>query len=273
MSAFTLPTTRRMNQDWAAEFDDWDGDGVVDIPGGFYNSIGWDGHNGLDFLCGVGDPVYASNSGTVEFAGWAGTHWLLSGGGNVVMLAHPEYRVRTEYLHLSRAIVKAGDTVGKGQLLGYAGKSGTATGAHLHFGFIPMDGVNLNNRMRGRINPYPFLNGTITTHGTTNTPEEDTLSAAEVAQLQKISNENTDRAILDARAQIKVLGEELAKKIEDSEHDIKVWTQGGDNSTGDRIINTLRADISAMSPSTIASLIPASIAQAVADELSKRLVK
>jgi hypothetical protein len=99
------------------------------------------------------------------------------------------------------------------------------------------------------------------------------LSAADVEALQKISNENTDRAILDARAQVKALGEEPVKKIEDSEYDVRVWTQGSDNKTGDRTIDALRADIGAMSPSTIASLIPTNLAQGVADELAKRLVK
>lgn len=126
---------------------------------------------------------------------------------------------------------------------------------------LPRRGLLGIIRPRTGINPQ----GTIT--------QEDELSAQDVEALQKISNENTDRAILDARAQIKALGEELAKKIEDSEYDVKVWTQGSDNKTGDRIIDALRADLGAMAPSTIASLIPKEIAQAVADELAKRLVK
>ncbi len=169
MSAFALPTNRRMNQDWMADFDDWDGDGDVDYPGGFYSTIGWDGHNGLDFLCAVGDPVYAAADGVVEVAGWAGNHWLLSGGGNVVLLAHAEHDVRTEYLHLSALRVSPGQRVARGQLIAIAGKTGTVTGAHLHFGFIPLRNVNVHNRARGRINPWPYLNGSaaLTPHGTT----------------------------------------------------------------------------------------------------------
>jgi Peptidase family M23 len=245
MSGFGYPTSRAMNQNWAAEFDDWNGDGVVDYPGGFYHSIGWDGHNGLDFLCPVGDPVYAANSGTVEFAGWAGDHWLLSGGGNAVMLAHPEFRVRTEYLHLSTVIVEPGQTVGKGQLLGYSGQSGSANGPHLHFGFIPMDNVDINNRMRGRINPWPYLNGTINTAAAIiNYLQETkmaTLDLDDLTAIQGFVNTSESRIIADNRAQIGFYAAQLAEKIANSEYQIKVFAQASDNFTGDRVIADNRA--------------------------------
>lgn len=223
MSGFGYPTTRTMNQTWLAEFDDWNGDGIVDYPGGFYHSIGWDGHNGLDFLTPLGDPIYASNSGTVEFAGWAGTHWLLSGGGNVVMLKHPEFRVRTEYLHLSKVIVKPGQTVGKGQLLGYAGKSGTANGYHLHFGFIPMDNVNINNRMRGRISPWPYLEGGITAAGIINKLQEITmaLDLKDLEAIQGIVQSERATIVNEIRANSKAVVDVLSRKIEESEFDAK----------------------------------------------------
>lgn len=165
MTDFILPTTRRLTQDYLAEFDDWDGDGRVDYPGGFYHSIGWNGHNGLDFGCQIGDPVVASADGVVEFAGWSGNHWLLSGGGNAVMIAHGSFGVRTEYLHLSRVLVTPGQRVTQGQRIALSGNTGAATAPHLHFGFIPLAGVNLNNRMRGRINPYPYLNRGVAAQG------------------------------------------------------------------------------------------------------------
>lgn len=161
MTGFTLPTSRRITQAWGAEFDDWDGDGIVDYPGGFYNSIGWDGHNGIDYGCGLGDPIYAVADGVVTWAAWAGNHWLLSGGGNAVLIEHAEYGVQTEYLHLSRFAVTTGQTVTKDQVIGYAGKTGAATGYHLHLGMLPLKGINLNNRVRGRIDPTPWLYGNL----------------------------------------------------------------------------------------------------------------
>ena len=115
--------------------------------------------------------------------------------------------------------------------------------------------------------------GGLAAQGTITALEEDELSAQDVEALQQIDNENADRVILETRAQIRALGDELAKALKDSTYELKLWDQSTDNATGDRIIDSLRADIGAMAPSTIASLIPANIAQAVADELSKRLVK
>ena len=243
MSDFGYPTTRKMNQTWLAEFDDWDGDGVVDYPGGFYHSIGWDGHNGLDFLCGVGDPVYASNSGEVEYAGWASNHFLLSGGGNVVMLAHPEFRVRTEYLHLSQVLVKPGQTVEKGQLLGYAGKTGAATGAHLHFGFIPMDNVNVKNRMRGRISPWPYLEGGVSAAGIIDKLQELTvaLELKDLEAIQGIVQSERVTIVNEIREGNKAVVAAIEKKVESSEWDTKVFVQNVDNLNTDRAIIDNRA--------------------------------
>jgi len=159
MSGFTLPTSRPITQAWAAEFDDWDGDGDVDYPGGFYNSIGWDGHNGIDYGCHEGDPIEAVADGVVAYADWAGDHWLLSGGGIAVLLEHPQYGIQSEYLHLSRTDLVPGQRVRKGQVIGYGGSTGASTAPHLHLGILPLAGINLNNRMRGRIDPTPFLYG------------------------------------------------------------------------------------------------------------------
>jgi len=161
MSGFTLPTSRPITQAWAAEFDDWDGDGDVDYPGGFYNSIGWNGHNGIDYGCHEGDPIEAIADGVVAYADWAGNHWLLSGGGISVLLEHPEYGIQSEYLHLSRTDLQPGQRVKKGQIIGYGGSTGASTAPHLHLGILPLKGINLNNRMRGRIDPTPYLYGAL----------------------------------------------------------------------------------------------------------------
>lgn len=241
MSDFGYPTTRLMNQDWMAEFDDWDGDGDVDIPGGFYHSIGWDGHNGLDFLCPKNDPVYASNSGTVEFAGPAGDHWLLSGGGNAVLLAHPEHRVRTEYLHFTTVVVEEGQQVGKGQLLGYSGMTGAANGYHLHFGFLPLENVDLNNRARGRIDPYPYLTGGIFAAGIINAVQKGTTVALDLKDLEAIQAlAQTERKTIVNEIRFGL--SELGKALKDSTYELKVWDQKTDHEDADRVINDNRAE-------------------------------
>jgi len=193
MTGFTLPTSRPITQPWGAEFDDWDGDGTVDYPGGFYHSIGWDGHNGIDYGCFVGDPIEAVADGVVTFAGDAGNwHAILSGGGNAILVEHPAYGVQTEYLHLSRWAVNAGDTVKRGQVIGYSGSTGAATAPHLHLGMLRINGYNLGDRWRGRIDPTPYLYGKLNPdyaglapQSTTTRPiKEDTLSAAEVQEIK-----------------------------------------------------------------------------------------
>lgn len=210
MSDFTLPTSRRITQPWAAEFDDWDGDGKVDYPGGFYNSIGWAGHNGIDYGCYEGDPVCAVADGVVVWADWAGDHWLLSGGGIAVLIEHNRFGVQTEYLHLSSTDLHPGDRVTKGQVIGRSGSTGASTAPHLHLGMLPLTGINLNNRMRGRIDPTPYLYGgaSIQSAGTITPLQEDELSAEferDVrAQLSKDEAfiKNLDR---DLRAQLQGL--------------------------------------------------------------------
>lgn len=160
--SFTLPTSRPITQPWGAEFDDWDGDGVVDIPGGFYHSIGWYGHNGIDYGCQIGDPVYAITDGIVEFAGDTGLwHPLLSGGGNAILLAHPDYGVWSESLHLSEILVSPGQSVSKDQLIGKAGSTGSATAPHLHLGMFASNNPNQFDGWRGRIDPTSYLYGNL----------------------------------------------------------------------------------------------------------------
>ena len=86
------------------------------------------GHKGIDYLCPIGTPVLASESGTVVKAGWDNT-----GYGNCVMVRHPDGNM-TVYAHLTLPLmVKVGDKVQKSQVLGYSGTTGNSTGPHLHF--------------------------------------------------------------------------------------------------------------------------------------------
>ncbi|SEA01131.1 peptidoglycan DD-metalloendopeptidase family protein [Alkalimonas amylolytica] len=83
-------------------------------------------HNGTDFATPIGTPVLAAADGTVirvENHPFAGRY--------VEIQHHGHYKTR--YLHLDRALVRAGQRVGRGQRIALSGASGRVTGAHLHY--------------------------------------------------------------------------------------------------------------------------------------------
>ena len=85
-------------------------------------------HTAVDYAAPTGTPVMAIGDGTVISRGWGG------GGGNTVRIRHNSV-YETAYLHLSRfaAGLKVGDRVKQGEVIGYVGMTGTATGPHLDF--------------------------------------------------------------------------------------------------------------------------------------------
>ena len=84
-------------------------------------------HNGVDYYAPAGAPVGAVAPGVVTMAGWTG------GGGRTVKVRHSN-GYETEYLHLSAIAVRAGTRISQGELVGRVGKTGLATGVHLHYG-------------------------------------------------------------------------------------------------------------------------------------------
>ena len=84
-------------------------------------------HTGVDYAAPTGTPVMSIGDGTVLSAGWG-----KGGAGNMVKIRHNSVYT-TAYLHLSRMAVKAGQRVSQGQVIGYVGMTGTATGPHLDF--------------------------------------------------------------------------------------------------------------------------------------------
>jgi murein DD-endopeptidase MepM/ murein hydrolase activator NlpD len=92
-------------------------------------------HRGIDIRAAYGDEIQAAGGGRVVFSGEQG------GYGTTVIIEHAG-GVRTRYAHLSAAIVKEGDTVSPGQPVGRAGRSGRATGTHLHFE-VTVDGKHV----------------------------------------------------------------------------------------------------------------------------------
>ena len=82
-------------------------------------------HNGIDYRCNVGDPVFSVADGVINHAGLAGNAGLL------VAVDHAE-GLQSLYMHLSAVQVANGAQVRGGQLIGKCGDSGRSTGAHLH---------------------------------------------------------------------------------------------------------------------------------------------
>jgi len=94
-------------------------------------------HNGVDLACAEGTPIYASRGGLVEVAGYQA-----DGAGNYIQLNHGD-GFRSIYMHMTNYIVKQGDYVAPGQIIGYVGNTGLSKGAHLHFG-ISYNGTYVN---------------------------------------------------------------------------------------------------------------------------------
>lgn len=100
-------------------------------------------HQGVDLAADYGTPIHAAAGGIVRFTGWEG------GFGNKIDLDH-ENGYHSWYAHLSRFGVSPGALVHKGEVIGYVGATGDATGPHLHYQLM----------LSGRpIDPAPYLNG------------------------------------------------------------------------------------------------------------------
>lgn len=98
-------------------------------------------HKGIDLGCPPGTRVHSARSGQVVFSGYD------EGYGNLVIIEH-EFGYRSYYGHLSRLVVRTGDSVKPGQLIALSGNTGRSTGPHLHFEI----------RKNGRaLNPMTFI--------------------------------------------------------------------------------------------------------------------
>ena len=122
---------------------------VRPVAGAVTSAFGWrhdpftDGvkfHKGVDLRAAYGQEVHAAGAGRVAFSGEQG------GYGTTVVVEH-EDGTRTRYAHLSARSVEKGDQVEAGGVLGRAGRSGRATGTHLHFEVIAADGTRIQPRV------------------------------------------------------------------------------------------------------------------------------
>lgn len=96
-------------------------------------------HEGMDFACDIGTPVYATGDGTVSAADW------YHGYGNRIEINHG-FGYMTRYAHLSKIVVNKGQAVKRGDLIGYSGNTGKSTGPHVHYEVrlkdVPQNPVN-----------------------------------------------------------------------------------------------------------------------------------
>lgn len=107
-------------------------------------------HRGIDFRASVGTPLLASAPGTVRDAVNMDAVSGCYSYGRWVLIDH-DNGLSTMYAHMSVMSVSAGDYVNTGDIIGYAGQSGYATGPHLHFTVFDRDAVE--------ISPFTWSNG------------------------------------------------------------------------------------------------------------------
>lgn len=100
-------------------------------------------HKGVDLAEPTGTPVYATADGMISRADWFSSYGLY------ISIEHGA-DIQTRYGHLSRLNVAAGQTVHKGDVIGYVGTTGRSTGPHLHYE-VRIAGAS--------VNPIPYLQG------------------------------------------------------------------------------------------------------------------
>ena len=103
-------------------------------------------HRGTDMKAKMNTPIYATADAVVE---WAAYH-KKSGYGRLIILTHI-YGFRSYYGHLNKIVVKSGQFVKKGDLIGYTGNSGMSNGPHLHYEI---------RFIQRNVNPYWFIKWT-----------------------------------------------------------------------------------------------------------------
>lgn len=113
---------------------------IKPVPGGVISGFGMrmhpiknirKMHTGIDLQANTGTPVHAAGDGIVQLAGQS-----RGGYGIQVEINHGDYGYMTKYAHLSEILVKPGDEVKRGDVIGYSGNTGLSKGPHLHYEVI-----------------------------------------------------------------------------------------------------------------------------------------
>jgi|GEM_PF-4164744 len=216
------------------------------------------GHNGDDWATQIGTPVRAAGDGEVTFAGqFDDTYadnfgWNLNYGGLMVVLnMEGETAPYFEYGHLSKILVANGARVKRGQIIALTGNSdggtGVSTGPHCHVGALPYN-FNLNTNTYGRVNPRLYMtdywddeagSASLGPAGEIITiePKEDTLSAAEVKQINDHTTLMLNQLALDGQTGGRTRGglADVADKV----GDVWTWLRGGE--AGKRVAGPIPA--------------------------------
>ena len=116
---------------------------IVSLPGDFRK--GRRGHAGTDFKAKVGTPIRSTFDGRVSRA-----NWNRRANGYCIEIDHPNQKIKTRYLHLSRVLVKRGQYVKQGEIIGKSGNTGRSFAPHLHY---EVRGRNHKNTV---YNPFDF---------------------------------------------------------------------------------------------------------------------
>jgi len=100
---------------------------ITSLPGDFRKKTR-SGHSGTDFKVPVGAPIYSSFEGKVKRV-----NWNRRMNGYCIEIDHPQEKIKTLYLHLSKVSVKSGMRVKQGEKIGESGNTGRSFAPHLHF--------------------------------------------------------------------------------------------------------------------------------------------
>jgi murein DD-endopeptidase MepM/ murein hydrolase activator NlpD len=150
-------------------------------------------HTGIDYAAPWGTPIVAAGEATITFVGRKG------GYGKTIILEHHQ-RVRTLYAHLSKyeSELQVGDKVVTGQIIGYVGRTGRATGPHLHYEIqiddIPIDPLLAQAPLTMPINDEALLPFFAATQGLVNQLNAVSLSPVRLAENNRFTS-RTPRVI------------------------------------------------------------------------------
>ncbi len=134
-----LLVLRKKSEMLAATPSIWPTEGWVSSPFGSRSSPfsrKREFHKGLDIKARAGAAIQAPAKGVVIFAGWHGAY------GKTIIINHGN-GITTRYAHMQRFVLEEGDTIMRGDLIGYVGSTGRSTGTHLHYE-VMLNGVCVN---------------------------------------------------------------------------------------------------------------------------------
>lgn len=208
----------------------------------------------------ITDEVFAAAAGVVMYVGdsralgWPNAWYFNpdfnradavdSSAGNVLVIRHSQAGVEfdTTYSHLAAWSVAKGQRVAAGERVATIGATGFSAGKHLHFELL-VHPFNFGTPTYGRTNPNPYFVAGITAQGSTTTTEnEDEMTPQQMQEIKDFTYRTLGTMLGQfhdvTRAHIIT---EVAKKIEDSAYEVKVFTQAVDNENTDRAILDNRA--------------------------------